>query len=190
MFDPAHADVEVPELARLGPDPIADGLTAAELRGVLAGRSRQLKALLLDQHAVAGLGNIYSDEVLHVARLRFDRPAGSLDRRQVAALHGAMMEVLAAAIEAGGSTLADAQYVGLLGEAGQLPARAPGVRAGGRAVWPLRQPLGDRPGPLHRPLDLLLPPLPALGQRARSRARSMRSRSQSALARGVRTIVS
>jgi len=119
VFDPARADLEVPELARLGPDPLEDGLTAAGLQAVMAGRARPVKALLLDQHAVAGLGNIYSDEVLHAARLRFDRPAGSLQPRQVADLHHAIVEILNAAIEAGGSTLADAQYVGLSGQPGR-----------------------------------------------------------------------
>ncbi len=119
VFDPTRAEVEVPELARLGRDPVADGLSARQLGALLAPRSRQLKALLLDQHALAGLGNIYSDEVLHAAGLRFDRVAASLTARQVGALHRALGQVLAAAIEAGGSTLADAQYVGLSGEAGR-----------------------------------------------------------------------
>jgi formamidopyrimidine-DNA glycosylase len=119
VFDPTRAVLEVPELARLGPDLLEDGLTAPGLQAVMAGRSRPVKALLLDQHAVAGLGNIYSDEVLHAARLRFDRPAGSLQPRQVADLHHAIMEILNAAIETGGSTLADAQYVGLSGQPGR-----------------------------------------------------------------------
>jgi formamidopyrimidine-DNA glycosylase len=128
VFDPSRADVEVPELGRLGPDPLVDGLTTAVLRARLAGRSRPLKSWLLDQHLVAGLGNIYSDEVLHTARLRFDRPAGGLSPRQVGALRQAIDEVLLAAIEAGGSTLGDDQYVGLSGEPGryQLQHRAYG----------------------------------------------------------------
>jgi formamidopyrimidine-DNA glycosylase len=118
VFDPARTEFEVPELSRLGPDPVADGLSARQLTALLAGRSRQLKALLLDQRQLAGLGNIYSDEVLHAARLRFDRRADTLTTRHVAALHSALQAVLAAAIEAGGSTLRDAQYVGLSGQAG------------------------------------------------------------------------
>ena len=131
VFDPTRADVEVPELSRLGPDPLVDGLTTAVLRARLAGRSRPLKSWLLDQHLLAGLGNIYSDEVLHTARLRFDRPAGSLTVRQIRALREAIDEVLAAAILAGGSTLGDNQYMGLSGEPGryQLQHRAYG-RAG------------------------------------------------------------
>jgi formamidopyrimidine-DNA glycosylase len=118
VFDPARAHVEVPELRRLGPDPLLDELTAGILRARLHGRARPIKGVLLDQQAVAGLGNIYSDEVLHIARVRFDRPAGALTSRQVGALHRAIDAVLAAAIAAGGSTLADAQYVGLCGQPG------------------------------------------------------------------------
>jgi formamidopyrimidine-DNA glycosylase len=119
VFDPDRADIEVPELARLGPDPVVDGLTSAVLRARLAGRSRPLKAWLLDQQRVAGLGNIYTDEVLHAARLRFDRPAGTLDARGIRAVRQAIDDVLAAAIAAGGSTLTDNQYVGLSGEPGR-----------------------------------------------------------------------
>jgi len=119
VFDPDRADIEVPELARLGPDPVVDGLTSAVLRARLAGRSRPLKAWLLDQQRVAGLGNIYTDEVLHAARLRFDRPAGTLDARRIRAMRQAIDDVLAAAIAAGGSTLTDNQYVGLSGEPGR-----------------------------------------------------------------------
>jgi formamidopyrimidine-DNA glycosylase len=119
VFDPGRADVEVPELARLGPDPLVDGLTTGVLQARLAGRSRPLKSWLLDQQRLAGLGNIYSDEVLHTARLRFDRPAGSLRARQIGALRQAIEDVLIAAIAAGGSTLSDNQYVGLFGEPGR-----------------------------------------------------------------------
>ena len=73
VFDPDHVDAELPELARLGIDPITDGLTVAQLTGMLRGRARQLKPLLLDQHVIAGIGNIYCDEILHRARLRPDR---------------------------------------------------------------------------------------------------------------------
>lgn len=151
VFDPGRADVEVPELGRLGPDPVADGLTMRQLRRLLAARSRQVKALLLDQHALAGLGNIYTDEVLHVARVRYDRPANALTGRQVGALHRAMEAVLADAIAAGGSTLGDAQYVGLSGEAGRYQeqhrvygrAGSPCPRCRGRNVI-VRAPFGGR----------------------------------------------
>ena len=68
----ANAAVEVPELARLGVDPVADGLTRDRLAALVRGRRRQLKAFLLDQRRIAGIGNIYADEILHRARLRHD----------------------------------------------------------------------------------------------------------------------
>ena len=118
VFDPENAAAELPELAQLGVDPVTDGLTRTQLAGLLAGRSRQLKALLLDQHVIAGIGNIYCDETLHLARLRPDRLAGTLTPREIGRLHRAIHEVLAEAIEAGGSTLADTQYVDIEGRGG------------------------------------------------------------------------
>ena len=118
VFDPDHVDVEVPELANLGLDPLADGVDTVTLRAVLAGRRSRLKPLLLDQHVLAGIGNIYADEILHSARLHPDRQAGSLRPAEVRRLHDAMHDILASAVGAGGSTLADARYVDLMGAKG------------------------------------------------------------------------
>lgn len=118
VFDPDHADVQMPELARLGVDPIADGLTRLQLARLLRGRRRQLKPFLLDQSVIAGIGNIYCDESLHRARLRPDRLADSLTPREVVRLHEAITTVLSEAVEAGGSTLADTQYVDIEGQGG------------------------------------------------------------------------
>jgi formamidopyrimidine-DNA glycosylase len=118
VYDPTRVEVELPELARLGIDPIADEFDVAALRTAFGTTSRALKPLLLDQHVVAGIGNIYADEILHRAGLRPDRPASSIDRRRLIVLHRAIVEVLTDAIDAGGSTLGDAQYVDLMGEGG------------------------------------------------------------------------
>ena len=118
VFDPDHVDVELPELARLGVDPIAEPFDVAALRRAFGTTSRALKPLLLDQHVVAGIGNIYADEILHRSCLRPDRPASSLDRRRLSTLQRSIVDVLTEAIEAGGSTLGDAQYVDLMGEGG------------------------------------------------------------------------
>ena len=118
VFDSGNVDVELPELARLGVDPITEPFDAPTLRHAFATTSRALKPLLLDQHVVAGIGNIYADEILHRARLRPDRPASSLDRRRLAILQRSIVDVLTEAIEAGGSTLGDAQYVDLMGQGG------------------------------------------------------------------------
>lgn len=118
VFDPDHVEAELPELARLGVDPIAQPFDVGVLRRAFGTTSRALKPLLLDQHVVAGIGNIYADEILHRSRLRPDRPASSLDRRRLVTLQRSIVEVLTEAIDAGGSTLGDAQYVDLMGEVG------------------------------------------------------------------------
>jgi formamidopyrimidine-DNA glycosylase len=118
VFDPDNVAVELPELALLGVDPIADPFSRRDVRAITRSTSRALKPLLLDQHAIAGIGNIYADEILHAARLRPDRPASSLDARATARLHDSIVRVLTDAIDAGGSTLGDAQYVDLMGSGG------------------------------------------------------------------------
>ena len=119
VFDPADVEAVVPELARLGIDPIADRFERDDLRAILRRSPRRaLKPLLLDQHVIAGIGNIYADEILHAARLHPDRLAGSLDARATTRLHAATGAVLEAAIAARGSSLGDDQYVDLMGDAG------------------------------------------------------------------------
>lgn len=120
VFDPDHVGVEMPDLAQLGIDPITDGMSRAQLRHLLLSRARQLKPLLLDQHVIAGIGNIYCDEILHASRLRPDRLSSSLTGQQITRLHSEIHRVLNEAIEAGGSTLADTQYVDVNGDGGQF----------------------------------------------------------------------
>jgi formamidopyrimidine-DNA glycosylase len=106
------------ELSHLGPDALA--IRAEQLGQALAGRRAPLKSLLVDQRVVAGIGNIYADEICFAARLRGDRPGGSLSRPQVARLTAAVHEVLSSAIEARGSTLDDLGYRDLAGQAGSF----------------------------------------------------------------------
>lgn len=92
-------------LAHLGPEPLDRGFTARRLGRLLAGRRRALKALLLDQGFVAGLGNIYSDETLHRARLHPLRRADALSTTEVRRLHRAMRAVLRQGIALCGTSL-------------------------------------------------------------------------------------
>ena len=92
---------------RLGEEPLVAGFTPARLARRLAGRRAPIKAALLDQRTLAGLGNIYVDEALWGARLHPKRPAGELDANDVRRLHGAIRRVLETAIERRGSTLRD-----------------------------------------------------------------------------------
>ena len=93
--------------ARLGREPLEASFSAADLGERLGGRKLPLKAALLDQRTVAGVGNIYADEALWRARLRPTRPAGDLDARELRALHRGLRRALEAGIERQGATLRD-----------------------------------------------------------------------------------
>jgi formamidopyrimidine-DNA glycosylase len=96
-----------PPFAALGPEPLGADFDGAYLVRVLAGRVAPVKALLLDQRIVAGLGNIYVCEALNLARIDPRRAAGRIAAVRLAVLADAIKVVLTAAIEAGGSTLRD-----------------------------------------------------------------------------------
>jgi len=96
-----------PRFAALGPEPLGDAFDAAYLKGVLAGRVAPIKAMLLDQRIVAGLGNIYVCEALNLARIAPAAASGGISRARLALLVDAIRGVLTAAIEAGGSSLRD-----------------------------------------------------------------------------------
>lgn len=110
-----------PLLAGLGPEPLDDGFTGAALAARLAGKRTPIKAALLDQRVVAGLGNIYACESLFHAGLSPRRMASTVRRRRAARLVAAVREVLRAAIEAGGSSLRD--YVQASGQMGYFQHR-------------------------------------------------------------------
>ncbi len=118
VFDPANVEEELPEVARLGIDPLSDEFTRPAVAALLKPRKRAMKALLLDQHVIAGIGNIYADEVLHRTKLRYDHLASDLTARQAGRVHDAITDILGAAVAAGGSTLRDARYVDLMGGGG------------------------------------------------------------------------
>ncbi len=114
----ADIDTEVPELAHLGFDPFEDVMSWAKFGQLLADRHTALKALLMDQKFVAGIGNIYSDEILFAAGLRYDRLSDSLSAQEIRRLYRAMVETLTEAVKARGSSLADEQYRDLFGAVG------------------------------------------------------------------------
>ena len=92
---------------RLGIDPFDDGFSGPLLRALAKGRRGPIKSFLLDQHNVAGIGNIYADEALFRARIHPRRAAGSLMPRQYALLSETIREALAAGIDAGGASIDD-----------------------------------------------------------------------------------
>jgi formamidopyrimidine-DNA glycosylase len=122
VTDPAA----VPGIAALGPDPLDPAFTPDVLAGLLAGRRTQIKGVLRDQKIIAGIGNAYSDEVLHAARMSPFRLASSLTEEDVAGLHAVITGTLREAI---------ARSEGL--SAGNLKAeKKAGLRVHGRAGDP------------------------------------------------------
>jgi formamidopyrimidine-DNA glycosylase len=95
-----------------GPEPLDRGFTTAFLADRLAGRKAPLKAAILDQRTVAGLGNIYADEALWHARLNPLRPAGTLSADEVAALRDGIRKALRLGIRRQGADLGDGAYAG------------------------------------------------------------------------------
>lgn len=109
---------EASTLQLLGRDALDDLPTAQEMATAMAGRRVPIKVLLLDQRFLAGLGNIYADEVLIRAGVHPSRPAGGLTLEEVAAIRDAIHPVLLAGIEHGGTSLDDLAYLLPDGRAG------------------------------------------------------------------------
>ncbi|HEY2544321.1 MAG TPA: bifunctional DNA-formamidopyrimidine glycosylase/DNA-(apurinic or apyrimidinic site) lyase, partial [Gaiellaceae bacterium] len=130
-----------------GPEPLGPAFTTAFLAGRLAGRKAPLKAAILDQRTVAGLGNIYADEALWHARLNPLRPAGELDAAEISALRAGILKALKLGISRQGADLGDGAYAGgrmqdefrAYGRDGEPCSRCGTLivktRVGGRGTW-------------------------------------------------------
>ncbi len=116
---------DVPGIASLGPDPLDPAFDVAALAKLLAGRRTQIKGVLRDQGIIAGIGNAYSDEVLHVAKMSPYKLAASLTADEVAALHAAIVTTLrdavkrSAGLAAGGLKVEKKTGLRVHGRAGQ-----------------------------------------------------------------------
>ncbi len=97
--------------ARLGLEPLDEGFTAEHLRAVARGRRAPIKAMLLDQRRVAGVGNIYADEALFLAGVHPLRPAGRLTSEQLARVREGILEALGAGIDARGASIDDFRHI-------------------------------------------------------------------------------
>ncbi|MFD4865215.1 Fpg/Nei family DNA glycosylase [Streptomyces sp. NPDC058412] len=93
-----HDPREVPGIARLGPDPLAEDFDRDAFAALLAGERRQIKGVLRDQSVIAGIGNAYSDEILHVAKVSPFKLAASFDEDQVTHLYEAVRATLGEAV--------------------------------------------------------------------------------------------
>jgi formamidopyrimidine-DNA glycosylase len=145
LLDPEEAEEHLG--IRLGPEPLGRRFTAAYLAGRLAGRKAPVKAAVLDQRTVAGLGNIYADESLWHARIHPLRPAGELSAEEVARLQQGIRRALRLGIRRQGADLGDGTYAGgrmqhefrVYGRTGEPCDRCgtpiEKTRAGGRGTW-------------------------------------------------------
>lgn len=102
----------------LGFDALEPGIDGSQFARATRSKKRQIKALLLDQHFIAGIGNIYADECLWRARIHPLRASNTLSVGTAERLFAAIQTVMKAAVAAGGSTLRDARYVDTQGKAG------------------------------------------------------------------------
>ncbi len=127
---------KVKELQHIAIDPLDHVFTWNAFGAALAERATKMKQLLMDQKFVSGLGNIYSDEVLFAAGLRYDRMSDSLSSQEVRRLYRAMQEVLQEAIRFRGTTLDDEAYVDLFGKPGEFQTE---LKVYGRTGLPCRR---------------------------------------------------
>ncbi|MEU6631563.1 DNA-formamidopyrimidine glycosylase family protein [Streptomyces parvus] len=118
-----HDPVDVPRIATLGPDPLADAFDRDAFAALLAGARRQIKGALRDQSLIAGIGNAYSDEILHVARMSPFKRTADLTEDDVTRLYTALRTTLREAVDRSSGV-----------EAGKLKAeKKTGMRVHGRA---------------------------------------------------------
>jgi formamidopyrimidine-DNA glycosylase len=127
---------KIKELQHLAIDPLDQVFTWPTFQYLLTQRATKMKQLLMDQKFISGLGNIYSDEVLFAAGLRYDRVSDSLSSQEVRRLYRAIQETLQEAIKARGTTLDDEAYVDLFGKPGEYGAE---LKVYGREGLPCRR---------------------------------------------------
>jgi formamidopyrimidine-DNA glycosylase len=127
---------KVKEIQHIAIDPLDQVFTWPTFQYLLAQRAAKMKSILMDQKFISGLGNIYSDEVLFTAGLRFDRLSDTLSSQEVRRLYRAIQETIQEAIKLRGTTLEDEAYVDLFGEPGEYQNE---LKVFGRAGLPCRR---------------------------------------------------
>ncbi|MGH2679458.1 MAG: bifunctional DNA-formamidopyrimidine glycosylase/DNA-(apurinic or apyrimidinic site) lyase [Actinomycetota bacterium] len=127
---------KVKELQHIAIDPLDQVFTWPTFQYLLAQRGAKMKQLLMDQKFISGLGNIYSDEVLFAAGLRYDRLSDTLSSQEVRRLYRAIQETIQEAIKLRGTTLDDEAYVDLFGKPGEYQAE---LKVYGREGEPCRR---------------------------------------------------
>lgn len=127
---------EVPETAAGGLDPVADAVSWTAFARLILARSMRLKTMLMDPEVVAGIGPIYSDEILYEAGLRHDRISNELSSQEIRRLFRALVETLHEAVKHRGTSLEDAPFVDIYGKPGEYQEQ---LRVYGREGEPCRR---------------------------------------------------
>ncbi len=127
---------KIKDLQHIAIDPLDQVFTWLAFQYLLAEKASKMKQLLMDQKFISGLGNIYSDEVLFSAGLRFDRMSNTLSSQEVRRLYRAIQETLQESIKLRGTTLDDEAYLDLFGEPGAYQGE---LKVYGRAGLPCRR---------------------------------------------------
>jgi len=133
---PADELGKVKELQHIAIDPLDQVFTWQTFQYLLAEKAAKMKQLMMDQKFISGLGNIYSDEVLFAAGLRYDRMSNTLSSQEVRRLYRAIQETLQEAIKLRGTTLGDEAYVDLFGKPGEFQTE---LKVYGRTGLPCRR---------------------------------------------------
>lgn len=113
---PKGKEFQHKSLAKLGPEPVEEEFKLTEMQEFLSRRTKAIKGVLLDQHIVVGIGNIYADEILYEARIHPTRPANSLSKAEEELLYESIISILAKAVKKGGTTIRS--YENAFGENG------------------------------------------------------------------------
>ena len=119
LATPDEITSEIEELSTLGVDPVDTPMSWVDFGHLLRSKNMKLKAFLTDQSMIAGIGNIYSDEILFDAGLRYDRETSSLTTQEIRRLYRAVVETVHEAIKYGGTTLGPDGWVSLDGSPGE-----------------------------------------------------------------------
>ncbi|NLZ92668.1 MAG: bifunctional DNA-formamidopyrimidine glycosylase/DNA-(apurinic or apyrimidinic site) lyase [Firmicutes bacterium] len=127
---PVKRQCEIKGLACLGPEPLSEDFCTDYMAEILAKKKSSIKAVLLNQEFVAGLGNIYADEALFRAKIQPQRAAASITHKEAAALYTAICNVLQEAIDYRGTTMSD--YRDATGAYGQFQQLLRGYRRSGK----------------------------------------------------------
>ncbi|MEK7147064.1 MAG: bifunctional DNA-formamidopyrimidine glycosylase/DNA-(apurinic or apyrimidinic site) lyase [Patescibacteria group bacterium] len=107
LFGPAEKIETLPDMANLGPDSLDGSLNVKKFKGLISREKRKIKQVLMDQEVIAGIGNIYSDDILWLAKIHPFRPAASLSKDELVRIYKAMRLILKKAVKLRGTSISD-----------------------------------------------------------------------------------